>query len=163
MASEGERALAAEEIRNLVVQYPHTVDKGDFGAVGEFYDGATVRAYDVDGNLMGEEHTRDASEVKGFYEDIIVVDDKGSPNTQHLVSNIQVEVDAECKTATGRSTFTVFNQGEGFPLQLVITGWYVDEYEKIEGRWRIRDRSEYMGLIGDLSHHLKVPLGAASE
>jgi hypothetical protein len=148
-----------EEIRNLVVQYPHGVDKGDFDAVGEFYDGATVRAYDGAGNLMGEEHTRDAGEVKKFYEDALVVDGQGNPNTQHLVSNIQVEVDEDCTTGSCRSNFTVFNQGDGFPLQLVITGWYVDKFERVDGTWRLRDRSEYMGLVGDLSHHLKADLG----
>jgi hypothetical protein len=155
MLSDGERALAMEEIRNLVVQYPHVVDKGDFASVGEFYDGATIRAFDAHGNPMNDGHTRSAEDVRKFYEDIIVVDERGNPNTQHLVSNIQVEVDHDGRTAKGKSTFTVFNQGEGFPLQLVITGYYEDKYERIDGKWRIVERDEYMGLIGNLSFHLK--------
>jgi cyclohexanecarboxylate-CoA ligase len=158
MATDAERALAMEEIRNLVVQYPHTVDKGDFDGVGEFYDGVTIRAFDRHGNQLGEPHTRSKAEVIKFYEDIIVVDDDGNPNTQHLVSNIQVEVADDAQSATGRSTFTVFNQGEDFPLQCVITGFYEDRYERRDGRWRLVARDEIMGLIGELSHHLKMSL-----
>jgi hypothetical protein len=61
MAGDGERALAMEEVRNLVVQYPHVVDKGDFEGVGEFYDGVTTRVFDVDGNPTGDDHTTRSS------------------------------------------------------------------------------------------------------
>lgn len=159
MAGDGERALAMEEVRNLVVQYPHVVDKGDFEGVGEFYDGVTTRVFDVDGDPAGEDHTRSAAEVKRFYDEIIVVDGAGRPNTQHLVSNVQVEVAADCETATARSTFTVLNQDEGFPLQVIVTGTYVDRFERVEGRWTLRERDEHMGMVGDLSRHLKIDLG----
>jgi SnoaL-like domain len=159
MASDGERALAMEEIRNLVVQYPHVVDKGDFEAVGEFYDGVTTRVLGVDGEPTGDEHTRNASEVKEFYDQIITVDGSGRPNTQHLVSNVQVDVAADCESATARSTFTVLNQGDGFPLQVIITGTYVDRYQRVDGRWLLRERDEHMGLLGDLTRHLKIDLG----
>lgn len=154
MATDGERALAMEEIRNKVVEYPHVVDKGDFAGVGRFYDGVTIRAFKADGSPLADAHTRDAEEVRKFYEEIIVVDENGSPNTQHLVSNVQVEVDEEARSGSSRSTFTVFNQGEGFPLQLIITGSYEDRWERREDGWKLVERHEHMGLVGDLSAHL---------
>jgi hypothetical protein len=53
----------------------------------------------------------------------------------------------------------VLNQDEGFPLQVIVTGTYVDRFERAEGRWTLRERDEYMGMVGDLSRHLKIDLG----
>jgi hypothetical protein len=111
---------------------------------------------------MGGEHTRDRDEVKAFYDEIIVVDDEGRPNTQHLVSNIQVEVADDCESGTGQSTFTVFNTGDGFPLQCIITGFYHDKFRRVDGKWRLTERVEHMGLVGDLSHHLIAGLQESS-
>jgi 3-phenylpropionate/cinnamic acid dioxygenase small subunit len=161
MANDGERALATEEVRNLVVQYAYAVDSGDFAAVGDFYDGVTTRVFDADGAPTGDEHTRTTAEVQRFYEEIITVDAAGRPNTQHLISNVQVDVAADCQSATARSTFTVLNQAAGGAIEVIITGSYVDRFERLDHSWRLRERDEHMGLVGDLGHHLKIDLGLA--
>lgn len=155
MSSTGDRALAMEEIRNLVVQYAHAVDAGDFAAVGEYYDGARIQAFQPNGDPMGDASTRSAREMEQFYESIIVVDADGFTGTQHLISNIQVTVDDACQNATARSSFTVLQKKSTGTIEVIITGTYADKYAMRARRWKLTSRDEFISLSGDLSEHLK--------
>ena len=48
----------------------------------------------------------------------------------------------------------VFQAAPGLPLQPIITGSYLDRFEKVDGQWRFSERRELVGQTGDLSAHL---------
>ena len=76
-----------------------------------------------------------------------------------MTSNVSVELSEQGDSATARSRFTVLQAREGFPLQVIIAGQYRDSFRKRDGRWEFTRREMQPRLIGDLSHHLLVPLG----
>ena len=39
-------------------------------------------------------------------------------------------------------------------LQPIVTGTYLDRFEKVDGQWRFRERRELVGGAGDMSAHL---------
>ncbi|MBV8930111.1 MAG: nuclear transport factor 2 family protein, partial [Mycobacteriaceae bacterium] len=85
---------------------------------------------------------------------LVVVHPDGTPRTKHVVTNPIIEIDEN--TATCRSYYTVLQQTDTLPLQVIVSGRYHDRFERVEGRWRFcyRDYS-LMDLIGDLSQHLR--------
>jgi hypothetical protein len=40
------------------------------------------------------------------------------------------------------------------PLQVIITGRYHDDFERVDGSWRFTRRRMILEQFGDLSHHL---------
>ncbi len=137
-------------IQNLLNRYSDAVDRGDFDAVGAMFRDAdvyfpgdaepTVKA--GTGNLGPQLHkwTR-------------VYPETGNPRTRHLCTNPIIDFDddthARCQTY-----YVVFQAAEGFPLQPIITGTYVDRFEKVGEEWRFTERRELVGQTGDLSAHL---------
>ena len=84
----------------------------------------------------------------------------GTPRTKHVISNPIIEVDEKAGTATARSYYTVFQATDGFPLQPVAAGRYHDKLERAAGAWRFTYRDySLLDLVGDLSFHMKVPVG----
>jgi hypothetical protein len=43
---------------------------------------------------------------------------------------------------------------DGFALQPIITGRYVDDFAEVDGSWRFARRQFFVDHVGDLSHHL---------
>ncbi|MFT4519969.1 MAG: hypothetical protein ACI9JM_002369 [Halioglobus sp.] len=70
------------------------------------------------------------------------------PNTQHLNANVQVSLAGD--SATGR--IMCFNPmemalSEGEPQMFFLGLWYVDEYSRTDGGWRISRRTEEKSWI----------------
>ncbi|MCW2655202.1 MAG: dioxygenase [Mycobacterium sp.] len=81
----------------------------------------------------------------------------GTPRTRHLVTNPIMDIDADC--ATCRSYYTVLQQTDEFPLQVVVSGRYHDRFERVGGVWRFSYRDyTLIDFVGDTSHHLSQPL-----
>ena len=78
----------------------------------------------------------------------------GTPCTQHVTTNVQIQLSGDRLEAEARSVFTVFQALEDFPLQAIIAGRYRDEFALAEDGWEFRRREMYPTLFGDLSHHL---------
>ncbi len=76
--------------------------------------------------------------------------------TQHVTTNLILEIGRDGRSARGRSRFTVMQAVDGFPLQCVITGYYEDQfaYDEADG-WHFTERRMKPTLAGDLSRHLK--------
>ena len=51
-----------------------------------------------------------------------------------------VDVDPSGERAACHSYFTVFQGLPDFPLQAIISGRYVDTFERVDGRWRFAER-----------------------
>lgn len=95
-----------------------------------------------------------AAEIESLYRAAVLTHDNGLPHTKHLITNIDVRFSDDGRSATTRSYYTVLQGLSGFPLQIIISGRYDDEFEAVDASWRLVSRREYSDLVGDLSKHV---------
>jgi hypothetical protein len=76
------------------------------------------------------------------------------------MTNIDIFVAPDRRTAESWTYFTVLQATDGFPLQIVIAGRYHDRFAGDDGGWHFTEREELLDLIGDLSRHTKQPIDA---
>lgn len=137
-------------IQNLLHRYSDAVDRGDFDAVGALFlhadvyfpgaDEPAVRAGTGDFGKQLHEWTR-------------IDPATGNPGTRHLCTNPIIDFD-DAAHARCQTYYVVFQAAEGLPLQPIITGSYLDRFEKVAGEWRFTERRETVSQTGDLSAHL---------
>lgn len=134
-----------QQILNLIGQYTHYLDQGDFEKVGElFADGKIIAS----GNIMeGKENI-----AKQLAQNLQVYAD-GTPRTAHVTTNTVLNIKED--EATPVSYLTIFQQDAecGFPLQPVAVARYHDAFKKTNDKWRFSVRELVITLVGDLSHH----------
>ncbi|MEP5765075.1 MAG: nuclear transport factor 2 family protein [Halieaceae bacterium] len=134
------------EIENLIYRYAELIDAGDLEAVAALFTHASIVA--PDGSQC-----RGYDAVLAMYRDATrIYPDSATPCTQHLTSNLLIEVDEDRASADSR--FTVFQALPDFPLQAIIAGRYRDRFERVAGCWRFAQREIQPQLFGDLSRHL---------
>ena len=92
--------------------------------------------------------------VLALYRGSTRIYDDGSPHTRHVTTNSIIEVDEDAGAASARSTYTVFQQVDDFPLQPIISGRYRDSFRRINESWWFDTRVILVDLVGDLSRHL---------
>lgn len=139
--------VAESAIHRLLATYIHRLDSGDFHGVADVLRHAEM---DVVGNVIAG---RDS--ILAFFEGGLQVYEDGTPRTSHAVSNVLIDVDASGDKASSVSYYTVFQQVDGFPLQCICTGRYIDRFERHDGEWRFVRRTVTLGLAGDLRYHVK--------
>ncbi|MBW2244542.1 MAG: nuclear transport factor 2 family protein [Deltaproteobacteria bacterium] len=145
----------ATEITNLLYRYAECIDAGDFAGVGKLFAHAVLTA---DGTAMRVEG---ADEVASHYAGTTrLYPEPGTPKTKHVITNPILEIDAAAGSAEVRSYYTVYQQTERLPLQLIITGRYRDRVERVDGHWRFASRCFFVDQVGDLSQHLLFDLAA---
>ena len=141
------------EIQNLLHRYSDAVDRGDFARVGELFRPADVY-------YPGESTPSVKAGTGGFEASLSkctrVYPETGNPRTRHLCTNAILDFD-DATHARCQTYFVVFQAAEGLPLQPIITGTYLDRFEKVGGAWRFRERRELVGQVGNLSAHLLQP------
>lgn len=142
-------ANARHAIENLLYNYAKAIDAGDFGAVAKLFASACIIGPDGAEIARGEEQTRKLYEYSTR-----IYETSGTPCTQHITSNVIVDLNDDLTLATSHSRFVVYQQLEDFPLQAIITGTYIDEFAKSQGHWHFIKRQMLPTLIGDLSRHL---------
>jgi uncharacterized protein (TIGR02246 family) len=141
-------ASDAEAVRALVMAYAERLDAGDLDGVVALFADAVVRPALSGGALVGREA------VRRLYEPVIRYAD-GTPRTKHVLSNLEVVVDAEAGTATSRCVFTVLQARPDTGLGPVLAGRYQDRFARVDGRWRFVERAIHPDLVGDLSDHMR--------
>lgn len=144
------RLDAESAITRLLGTYAHLLDDGKFDQVAELLQHATME-------ILGET----ASNRYGIEKYLAVGvqrHEDGTPRTWHSISNILIDVDASGEKATSVCYFTVHQELEGFPLQPICTGRYVDTFEKHEGEWRFVYRLLKPRHFGDLHNHVGSPI-----
>ena len=146
-----------DRIRGLLGSYCRLIDAGDFAAVGELFAHATLR--DESGSVIAS----GAAETASLYSATTRLHADGTPRTQHVIANTVLADGSEPDRATASSTYLVFQQTPDLPLQLVITGSYLDEFVRVDGVWRFSERRFSIGLTGDLSHHLTFDLNRGTS
>lgn len=136
------------EIATLVYDYARLLDAGDFDGVAALFEHATWRSA-AHGTVL-----RGSGEVRTAYDRIRLHD--GSPRTKHLITNLHIELGPGAHSASGRCYYTVL-QGivPGEPIETIVAGEYVDQYAKVDGRWRFADRLFIVDLEGDQRQSLR--------
>lgn len=139
-------------ILNLLYTYADRVDSGDLDGAAALFTHARVKSRGLPGD-----GTTDAAGLREIWEQFIAIYPDGTPRTKHVITNPIVEIDDSGTRATCRSYYTVVQQTDDYPLQVVCCGRYHDELEKVDGAWRysFRDYS-LLDLIGDFRAHGKV-------
>ena len=145
--------LAAESaIHRLHATYIHRLDSGDFPAVADLLQHAVI-------HVLGNE----ASTLEGllaFFQAGLKVHSDGTPRTWHSITNVLIDVAPSGDRASSESYYTVHQQLDGFPLQPICAGKYLDQFERHDGEWRFSRREVTLRFAGDLRHHVQ---GAQSE
>ncbi len=133
-----------QQIVALLCEYCDSVDRGDLDSfAGLFADGA----WGIAGDLA-----TGAAAVRAVLDNVIIYD--GTPNTRHLMSNVQIAVGEGGDSATARCCITVMQCVPGdFPLQAIFIGTYHDRLRKRDGRWQFVERVIEPNLVGDMSRH----------
>lgn len=140
---------SAVAITNLLYTYGELMDAGDFDGAAELLGDATVRL------AGGREIT--GREMRGLWQQMIVLDADGQPHTKHVITNPILDIDDGAGHAACRSYYTVLQGMAGFPLQIIAAGRYHDRFVRHGNQWTFafRDYSLF-DLKGDLSHHLRM-------
>jgi len=124
------------EIQDLVFHYADLVDQKKIQALRDVFTEDAFIDYSVFGGSVGDLET-----TLEFLESALT--NELFPNSQHLNANVQIELSGD--TAKGR--VMCFNPMEmSMPdggTQVYFIGlWYVDEYRRTDGGWRINRRVE---------------------
>ena len=134
-------------IERLIATYAELVDDGDFAAVGRLLADATFTG--------GAGAVSGGDAIEKMLRDIVIVYDDGTPRTKHVTTNLAIEVDEEAGTAVSRAYFTVLQALPDLALQPIVSGRYLDHFERRDGEWRFVERRVRTDLLGDVSRHLR--------
>jgi hypothetical protein len=145
-----------QAIRNLLFTYAERIDRGDLEGMARLFGHASYRAGD-------QPPLTDWRAVADLNKTLVLLYDDGTPKTQHVTTNVLIELADDGASATARSRFTVLQAAPGQALQAIVAGRYHDRFEKSDGQWRFSARHIFMDLLGDLTHHLRLDKLAAAE
>lgn len=151
-AAMGEAGGSRQRIEELLYAYAERLDAGDFVGVGALFADGEIRAAGDGPPIRG------AEAVQQVYAATVRLYGDGTPRTKHVTSNVMLQLDEAGGTATARSYFTVLQQLEDFPLQVIVAGRYHDTFARVDSVWRFKVRGMYVDLQGDLGRHLLVEL-----
>jgi len=141
-----------QQIANLLFEYAERIDRGDLAGMAALFQDATYRAGDGP-------PVQGAAAVEQINRSLILLYEDGTPHTQHVTSNLLIEVDEAQARAQCRSRFTVFQEfpaSAGGGLHAIAMGRYHDCFERVAGHWRFSLRHIFMDRVGELRHHLRL-------
>ena len=98
---------------------------------------------------------RGAAAVEGILRELVILYENGTPRTQHVTTNLILEIDEAAGTASARSYFVVLQGLDEAPIRAVVAGRYHDRFVLAASGWRFADRRLFLDLVGDLSRHLR--------
>jgi hypothetical protein len=137
---------ARAQIENLMAAYCRAYDEGDLGAYAALFAHGRI-TNPFDGTPMTT-----AEQIEDFHRMHVYFYD-GLPQTRHVVTNIEIEVDEDAGSASGRCYLTVYQALPDFPLQAIIIGSFFDKFHRVEGTWYFLERQWVTHLMGDNSRH----------
>jgi hypothetical protein len=147
-------------VEKLIHLYPDYADRGDIDAIGALFAHAEIHAPGFDRPFHAHGDPRAFADV--YRQWVRIYPETGTPRTRHVISNIAIDFESADR-ARAQSYVMVFQSAPGFALQPIVGGTYRDRFAKIGGAWRFIERREDMELVGDLSHHLLMPMETSSN
>lgn len=133
-------------IQRLMNDYCYYVDTGNFDAMAALFEQASFQFIGDESVLIGTQ------EMRAMLNNVTLYD--GKPNTKHVMSNVQIDVDKGNELAEAQCYITVFQAVPGkFPLQAIFIGCYHDQFEQVDSVWRFKQRLISPDLIGDIAFH----------
>jgi 3-phenylpropionate/cinnamic acid dioxygenase small subunit len=130
------------EIENLMARYCRVYDDGDLEAYADLFEGATISG------MAGR------AEIIDFHRRNVYMYD-GKPQTRHVITNIELDIDENAGRASGRCYLVCYQALPDFPLQPLFVGSYKDEFRRVDGAWRFSSRHFETHLAGDMSRHAR--------
>lgn len=139
-------------ITTLLYRYGAMMDAGDFDGAAALLSSARVR--------LGEGKDVPGSAMAALWREMIILYPCGTPRTQHVITNPIVEVDSSGMRAHCSALYTVLQQTDDLPLQVIAAGRYEDEFIQDAGAWRFAFRDyTHFHFKGGLRHHLRTLSG----
>ena len=131
------------EIQDLLYEYADIIDQKRFDDLSSVFTEDAYIDYSAAGGSKGN-----IDETIAFLKMAMPM----YPNCQHLNGNMQINVDGD--TATGR--VMCFNPMEmkipnQKPDMMFVGIWYIDEYVRADGGWKIKRRSEELSFLKQAS------------
>ncbi|MEU1521041.1 nuclear transport factor 2 family protein [Nocardia rhamnosiphila] len=143
-------------IERLIHLYPYYLDAGRFDMLGRLFEHGDLY---IGAELVAH---RDPSAVAALWRRYVRVYPNGTPRTRHVVSNVMIDSEG-ADHASAYSCVMVLQQPPGLTLRPIITGDYLDRFDKVDGQWWFTERRVGNDLFGDLSHHLLEPMPVVDE
>jgi hypothetical protein len=138
---------ATDAVLRLMNEYCYLIDAGDVNGFAMLFEHGS---FHVLGDPNGPDVGKDA--VLATLQNVIMYD--GKPRTQHVMSNIQINVNESGIDAMAQCYIPVFQAlPPDFPMQPIFGGHYHDRFERAESGWRFASREISPDLLGDLSRH----------
>jgi hypothetical protein len=136
------------EIQDLLYRYADVIDRKAFAELRDVFTADAHIDYSAFGGSVGS-----LEETIAFLDKVMPL----FPHTQHLNSNLQIEVDGDA----GRGRVMCFNPQEialpGGGTQVFMLGlWYVDVYRRTPGGWRIHRRSEERSWVFNVPEFMRL-------
>ncbi|HYP64097.1 MAG TPA: nuclear transport factor 2 family protein [Acidocella sp.] len=116
-----------QDIYDCIMRYCRGVDRLDREL--------TMSAYHADGI---DDHGPYVGPREGFWDYVMDVHGKKQERTLHHVTNHYCELDGD--VAHAESYFLFYSLNREAPLYTLVSGRYIDRFEKREGRWGIAER-----------------------
>lgn len=135
-----------EQVRALVVAYAERLDAGDLDGVAALFERGRLRSALRGEPLVGREA------VRSMYDSVTLYYD-GTPRTKHMLGNLEIACDGARGVASASCTFVVM-QAAADDLRPVLSGRYVDRFERHGDEWWYAERLVLPDLVGDLSTHM---------
>ncbi len=132
MALDADDRLA---ITDLLSRYGHTYDEGDIGALGDLFteDGE----FEIHGRIGGM-----PSLLRGRADIVAHMgarrEETLPAQRRHVTTNLVIDEAGPGRART--ACYLLLGSTEDGALRLPVTGRYVDDLEKADGRWRFRRR-----------------------
>lgn len=163
MTSDSERG-SRMAIDRILFEIAERRDAGDFEGMAVLFARSSFDT-DYPGAPSGHGVQHGADEVAANFRAMCHVFDEGGPRTQYHTTNSIYDIDDEAGRAEVHSYYFVTQAvpphldhvgGTGFALQVVSSGRYVDQFERIDGEWHVVARKIFADLTGDRSRHMKI-------
>ena len=135
-------------IERILFRYARCVDSADWDGLGDLFRHEQVVTEGVDGVAVGP------GAVKEVWRTANRVHSDGTLRTQHLLTNVIVDVSPDGENASTDSYFMVFQATPELHLQPIAGGRYEDTFHKIDGVWWFKQKKIHVGMVGDVSNHL---------
>ncbi|WP_438985489.1 nuclear transport factor 2 family protein [Aequoribacter sp.] len=138
----------AIEIPNVLYRYGMCIDEAKFAEAAALFRHGHIA-------LGGDVQISDPDKIEALWRSMVKTYDCGTSRTRHIITNPIIELADDALSAVVHSCWTVIQQTADFPLQMVASGRYRDEFHVIDGQWWFKEKA-YLGidLQGDMSAHL---------